>query len=129
MDRITIADLEVNYHVGVPDWERRKPQRLLLTVELLRDFSAAALNDDLTQTIDYFAVSQHLQTYGKGRNWKLIEKLAVDLAQVMLAQFAADKVAVEVKKFVLAETRYVSVRVERERKMVQGPTRSGTGTA
>ena len=129
MDRITIADLEVDYHVGVPDWERRKPQRLLLTVELFRDFSAAALNDDLTHTIDYFAVSQHLQKYGKGRNWKLIEKLAVDVAQMLLTEFGAEKAAVEVKKFVLPQTRYVSVRAERKRGAVRNASDSGTGTA
>ena len=42
MDTITIKDLSVFYCVGVPDKERAKPQRLLLTVEMMLDFSYAA---------------------------------------------------------------------------------------
>jgi dihydroneopterin aldolase len=51
--------------------------------------------------------------YGKGRSWKLIETLAVDLAAMILAEFKPERVAVEVKKFVLPEARWVSVRVRR----------------
>ena len=42
LSRISIVDLEVFYRVGVPEAERAKPQRLLLTVEMDFDFSAAA---------------------------------------------------------------------------------------
>ena len=42
MDVITIADLEVHYHIGVPDAERARPHRLLLTIELEHDFAEAA---------------------------------------------------------------------------------------
>lgn len=115
MDRITIADLEVFYRVGVPDAERAQPQRLLLTVELELDFTAAAAGDDLTRTVDYFALSRRLLAFGEGRSWKLIETLAVDLAALTLAEFAAQAVTVEVKKFILPETRFVSVRVTRDR--------------
>ncbi len=115
MDRITIADLEVSYHLGVPDAERARPQRLLLTVELGLDFTAAAAADDLTSTIDYFALSRRLLAFGEGRSWKLIEKLAVDLAEFVLAETPAETVAVEVRKFILPETRHVSARVERRR--------------
>lgn len=113
MDTITIADLEVQYHVGVPDTERARPQRLLLTVELAHDFGSAAAHDDLRSTIDYFAVVQRLLRYGEGRNWKLLESLAVELAELLLREFRPRAVSVEVKKFIIPETRHVSVRVTR----------------
>ena len=115
MDRIIINDLEVWYHVGVPDKERAKPQRLLITVEIARDFSAAARSDDLTQTIDYFAVCQRLLVFGEGRSWKLIEKLAVDIAELILNVFHADTVSVQVKKFIMPQARYIAVQVTRRR--------------
>ena len=115
MDLITLTDLEVSYHVGVPDEERANPQRLLLTVEMRSDFTAAAAGDDLTKTIDYYRVSRRLLAFGEGRSWKLIEKLAVDLAEFVLAEFRPASVSVEVKKFILPETRHVSVKVERRR--------------
>ncbi|MEN9574890.1 MAG: hypothetical protein RL514_2745 [Verrucomicrobiota bacterium] len=115
-DTITLIDLEVHYHVGVPDAERAQPQRLLLTVEMQHDFTRAAAGDDLRETIDYYAVSRRLLTFGEGRSWKLIEKLAADIAVLVLADFGAEAVSVEVKKFIIPETRYISVRLKRGKK-------------
>ena len=112
-DTVVIRDLEVRYHVGVPDDERARPQRLLLSVELEGDFAQAAATDDLTHTIDYEAVSRRLRRFGEGRSWKLIERLAVEIADALRGEFQARSVAVEVKKFVLPEARYVAVRVRR----------------
>ena len=115
MGTITITDLEVFYCVGVPDEERAKPQRLLLTVEMEHDFRAATEEDDLSDTIDYFAVSQRLLKFGDGMHWKLIETLAMDIAQKVLDEFRPRSVTVEVKKFIIPQARYVSVRMTRER--------------
>jgi dihydroneopterin aldolase len=112
-DSITLTDLEVHYHVGVPDAERAQPQRLLLTVEMQHDFTRAAASDDLRETIDYYAVSRRLLALGEGRSWKLIEKLAADIAAMVLADFGAAAVTVEVKKFIIPEARHVSVRLSR----------------
>ena len=114
MSKISIVDLEVFYHVGVPDAERARPQRLLLTVEMEGDFSAAAKTDSLAATIDYFAVSQRLLKFGEGREWKLIEKLAADVADTILAGFKPASVTVEVKKFVIPQARHVSVVVAKK---------------
>ena len=109
MSKISIVDLEVFYRVGVPDAERARPQRLLLTVEMEADFSAAAKSDGIADTIDYYAVSQRLLKFGEGRSWKLIEKLAADIAGMILSEFKSQSVNVEVKKFVIPQARYVAV--------------------
>ena len=118
MSRISIVDLEVFLHVGVSDEERAKPQRLLLTVDMEFDFSAAILSDRITKTIDYFAVAQRLLKYGEGRSWKLIEKLASDVADEVVTQFQPQEVTVEVKKFPIPQAKHVSVSL----------TRSGRGS-
>lgn len=123
MSQITIVDLEVFFNVGVTDEERAKPQRLLLTVNLEFDFSSAAMTDRITKTIDYFAVAQHVVRFGDGRSWKLIEKLAADVTDLVLSEFNPQRVTVEVKKFPIPQARYVSVSLTRERKgsgMVKG---------
>ena len=113
--KISIIDLEVFYRVGVPDEERANPQRLLLTVEMESDFSAAAQSDSIADTVDYFAVSQRLLAFGEGRSWKLIEKLAADIGDMILAEFKPQSVTVEVKKFVVPQAHYVSVLLRRIR--------------
>lgn len=115
MSRINIVDLEVFYHVGVTDEEREKPQRLLITVEMDFDFSTAAMSDRVEKTINYFEVAQDLLKYGERRSWKLLEKLAVNLADLIMARFKPEAVQLEVKKFPIPEARYVSVIVARSR--------------
>ena len=112
--KISIIDLEVFYRVGVPEAERVNPQRLLLTVEMDFDFSAAAKSDNIRDTIDYFAVSQRLLKFGEGRSWKLIEKLAADIADMVLSEFKPQSVTVEVKKFPIPEAQYISVACHRK---------------
>lgn len=112
-DKISLVDLEVFYRVGVPDAERAQPQRLLLTVEMHSDFSAAAKSDSIADTIDYFAVTQCLLKFGDGREWKLIEKLAADIAEMILRDFKPQSVSVEVKKFIIPQTKFVSVKLAR----------------
>ena len=79
--KISIADLEVFYRVGVPDAARAQPQRLL--------------------------------KFGEGREWKLIEKLAADIADLVLSEFKPQSVTVEVKKFVIPQARHVAVSLTR----------------
>jgi len=115
MTKITIVDLEVSYCVGVTNEERAKPQRLLLTVDMNFDFSSAALSDRVEKTINYFEVAQSLLKFGHNRSWKLIEKVASNIADMVLAHYKPEAVLVEVKKFPIPEARYVSVTVTQSR--------------
>ena len=115
MSRISIVDLEVFYRVGVPEEERAQPQRLLLTIDLDFDFSAAAASDRIEDTINYQAITDDLLKFGDGRTWKLIEKLASDMADLILKKYKPHSVAVEVKKFIIPQARCVAVHLARSR--------------
>jgi dihydroneopterin aldolase len=109
MSKITIKDLEVFYCVGVSDAERAQPQRLLITVDIAFDFSIATVSDRIERTVDYAEVSESLLKYGEGRSWKLIEKLAANIADMIVTDYKAQAATVEVKKFVIPQAQYVSV--------------------
>ncbi len=115
MSYIIITELEVFYRVGITDEERARPQRLLLTVQMKFDFSSAAVSGRIERTVDYAEVVKMLLKLGDGRNWKLIESLAADIADKILAEYPAENVTVEVKKFAFPEVRHVSVYLTRER--------------
>lgn len=115
MSKITITDLEVYFHVGVPEEERTKPQRLLISIEMIHDFSSAAATDDITKTIDYFDVSQKITALGIGRSWKLIEKLTADVADLVLNDYRPAAVTVTVKKFPIPKATHVSVTLTKHR--------------
>ena len=116
MSRIAIVDLETFYCVGVTDEERAKPQRLLLTVEMNLDFSSAVLSDRIEKTVNYQTVVQELLNFGKDRNWKLIERLATNIADRLLTEYDLQAVMVEVKKFAIPQARYVAVSVTKGRR-------------
>ena len=112
-DKITIEDLEVNFHIGVPDEERSKAQKLLITIEMQLNLEPSALNDDLNKTIDYFEVSQAIKNLGENRSWSLIETLGNDICRFILNNFKPKSVRVAVKKFILKDTRWVSIEMTR----------------
>ena len=114
-DLIEINDLEVFYRVGVPDEERSKPQRLLLTLRIYCSFRKAAISDSITDTIDYQSIVNGLKSFGINKEWKLIEKLAVDIAEWTLTEFKPYAVEVVVKKFIIPETKYISVFTRKRR--------------
>jgi FolB domain-containing protein len=115
MSKISIVDLEVFYCVGVTDEERANPQRLLVTVDMSHDFTSAALSDRIEKTINYFDVAQDLLKFGEGRSWKLLEKLAANIADSILVKHKPQGVTVQVKKFPIPQARWVSVSITRSR--------------
>ena len=115
MSRISIIDLEVFYRIGVPDEERAQPQRLLLTIDVDFDFSAAAANDRIEDTLNYQAITDDLLRFGENRSWNLIEKLATDVANFVLGKYGPQAVQVQIKKFVIPQASYVAVSLARTR--------------
>ena len=109
MSKITIVDLEVFYCVGVTNEERAKPQRLLVTVDMNFDFSSAAISDRIEKTINYQEVARALMKFGEGHSWKLIERLASNIADKILIDYNPEAVLVEIKKFALQNAHHVSV--------------------
>jgi dihydroneopterin aldolase len=113
-DLIRVIDLEVFAHIGVPDAERREAQRLLISLEMGVDsFSHAAGTDNLARTVDYYEVAQRVKSFTTERPRKLLETLAEEMAFDLLKTFPIKKITLEIKKFVLPDARYVSVKIER----------------
>jgi dihydroneopterin aldolase len=113
-DLIRIVDLEVFCHLGVPDAERREAQRLLISLDMsVATIAHAAKTDDVGRTINYHDVAQRIKALATRRPRKLLETLAEELASEVLKSYPVQKVALEIKKFILPDTQYVALRIER----------------
>jgi FolB domain-containing protein len=117
-DTIHIEELTVEATIGVPDVERQKPQRLVLSITLVPANDFRRLDDDIERTVDYAAVADEVTKFVRARTVKLIETLADELAAHLLAGFPLREVQIEVRKFIVPETKYVSARVARTRERV-----------
>ena len=114
-DVIEIRRLRVLTHIGVPELERASAQALFITLRMVPSLGFLGLADDLSLTIDYSLVAEQITTLAAARPRHLIETLALDIAEHVLAQHAVVRVAVTVEKSILPNTECVAVHVVRER--------------
>ena len=114
---LSLVDLKLSCHLGVPDAERRKRQTVLCTAVFpVPSLARSASGDDLRKTVNYHALSQVLQAEARRIPRKLLERLVVDLARVACRRFRLPWIELELKKFILPETRHVSLRVRLAKK-------------
>lgn len=111
-DCITIHNLELWTHIGVPDQERTQEQRLLVDVVMKLDTKASAKADDVSQSIDYEHVAKDIQLLAQTER-KTIERLAEDIASLVLENYKPATVAVTVKKYILPNAEEVSLTIAR----------------
>ncbi len=86
------------YHGANPE-ERAQGQRFTVDVRLATDLQEAGLTDDLGRTINYSAAYKRIRAIVEGPPRDLIEAVAEEIAQALLADFpTARSVTVTVRK-------------------------------
>lgn len=114
-DTIEIRRLRVSTHIGVPDEERATAQTLLVTIRMTPSQGFDGLADEISRTIDYYAVSQEIEALAAARTRRLIETLATDIADHLLENHSIQHVAISIEKHILPNTECVAVHLERNR--------------
>lgn len=114
-DTIEIRRLHVSTHIGVPDEERAEPQILWVTLRMVPSQGFGGLADDISRTINYYNVSLEIEALAAARPRQLIETLAIEIADHLLATHPLTRVAVSIEKHILPNTECVAVHLERHR--------------
>lgn len=99
MDIIYIHGLEVDCVIGVWEWERRIRQRVTIDLDLRFDIGPAAASDALEDTLSYKEVAKRVAAFARESEFALVEKLASEIAALLLAEFALNWCRVRVNKF------------------------------
>src|SRR5437773_1167432 len=108
MDTIRLQGIQCRVRLGVPEKERRKPQKILIDLSLETDTAAAGKADDFRLAVDYWRVEQAVRQAAQAKEWRLIEALAESTAALVLAgekQVRAVRVAVHKRPAVMLRTR------------------------
>ena len=115
-DKIYIRDLALRCIIGVYPEERREKQDVILNIVLECDHARAAQSDDLRDAVDYKAIKQRIIRLVEASQFKLIEKLAEEIAKTCLETPAVSAVTVTVDKpGALRFARSVAVEIRRIR--------------
>ena len=56
MDKIKLSELTVNTIIGIWDWEKRNPQKVVFDIEMSTDISEASKSDSIKDALDYKAI-------------------------------------------------------------------------
>ncbi len=113
-DRIDLLGLGLVAQIGVPEAERAVPQRLEADVALWPVAPLAGLGEDLSRTINYYEVAVACRDEALRCERLLIETLAEDLCRLLLRRWPLALVRVRIHKFILPDTRAVSVTLTRQ---------------
>jgi len=116
MDKVIIKNLLVRGIIGVNDWERKRPQNILINISLYTDTRRAAKTDDIDDCVNYSTMSRKIQAHAESVQRLTVEALANDLAKICLAEKGVQGVVVRVEKpgaVRFAES--VGVEIERSR--------------
>ncbi len=98
MDKIIARGLRFKGCHGVLAEEQNTPQEFIIDLELYLDLGPAGLSDNLELTVDYEQVFHAVRRIVENQSYKLIETLAENIAQTILAGFAVSSVEVTVYK-------------------------------
>ena len=86
-DRVLIRNLQLNVLIGVYDFERDAPQRVIFEVDLHTDCHIAGRSDDVSDAVDYGKVTQLITDICDKSAYQLLEALGENVAQRILHDY------------------------------------------
>ncbi len=96
--RIGVEGVELWGRCGVTEEERAVGQRLVVEVLLEPVETAGLQTDDLAGTVDYGAVVAVIREAVEGREYRLLERLADEIAGRLTTELSVREVSVRVRK-------------------------------
>lgn len=97
-DVVFVKGLTVEAVIGVYAWERAITQPLLIDIALETDISRAAISDDVNDALNYKAVCDDVSAWCQAIKAQLLEHLAGQIADKLLAKYSCHKITLSIAK-------------------------------
>ncbi len=115
-DRVEIRDLLLRAIIGINPEERVLRQDVLINLTMFFDVRRAGASDDIADALNYKTASKRVIELVEQSQFFLVERLATEIARLILTEFPATRVVVRVEKpGALRFARSVGVQIERVR--------------
>ena len=98
MDKVFIKNLQVETIIGIFNWEREVRQVVSIDLEMEFDNKKAAKSDDIKDALDYKKIGKRVSGYVKKSKYKLVERLAEQIAKIVLKEFPVSSLILSVTK-------------------------------
>lgn len=99
MDIIYLHGLKVDCIIGVWEWERRIRQTVTIDLDMGFDVAKAAKSDALEDTLSYKDAAKRVAAFVRASEFTLVEKLAEEVAGLLLGEFPLGWCRVKINKF------------------------------
>ena len=102
MGCIRLKGLILFPRLGVASWEKDGVQKVSADIELWADLSGAAHTDRIEDAVDYEAAYRVVQEAGGSRKYLLVEALAREILEALMARFPqVERATVRLRKLSL----------------------------
>lgn len=97
-DKIIMKGMQFYGRHGVFPEEKAMGQKFIIDLKMSLDLSKAGTTDDLAHTPNYADIYADVKNITTQKNFNLIEALAEEIADHILAHYPIEKIKVKVKK-------------------------------
>jgi FolB domain-containing protein len=95
---IRIKNLRIRTILGINDWERENKQDIIINIKIEFDGTRAGHTDAIEDTLDYKAIKNNIIQSVEQSKFFLIEKLAVFITDLIMADEKVLAASVEIDK-------------------------------
>ena len=113
-DKIFIHGLCVNMYAGIYDFEKQKPQRVIINVEIDVSSNKNKEIKNIDDVLSYETICNEIKNICQKQHYDLIETLAEEICTMCLNQKQAQSVTLSIDKpDIIKDTKTVGITIKR----------------
>ncbi len=101
---IKIKNFRLKTIIGIYPWEENIDREIIINITIETDFSNACLSDKIEDAIDYDVIINKIKNLVSNRRFKLIEKMAKELIDLIMEDRHIKKCTLEIDKVGVIES-------------------------
>ncbi len=95
---IKIKNLRLKTNLGIHDWEQNFERQIIINAEIETDNESSLKSDKIEDTIDYQVITENIQNLIANNRFKLIEKMAQEILEIIMSDQRVKRCKVELDK-------------------------------
>ena len=103
MFEVEIKNLKTKARIGISSKERKKFQKLLVTLRFKYSINTSKKLDNIKELKDYSSIIKFLKKFIKNSKYKSLEKLNFECSQILQKKYQINKIFISINKIEVAK--------------------------